>query len=115
MRGQAEQHEGERVLQPVAAPADAVERVDEVEAREQRQEAEQHEHQRGDDLPAEVAAQRLHARATSLRSDQRGSVVRRQNRMPASASTAACSTQEPTENDSFCPAIQACTSEIRLL
>ena len=115
MRRQAEQHEGQRVLQPIAAAADVVEFIDEIEEREQRQKADQYESHRGSDLPAQVTAQNLHVRSLRRANDQRGSLTRRQNRKPMIANSAACSTHTPRPNDMRPSATQACTTDNRLL
>ena len=78
MKGQPERHHGHRVLQFVAAAAEVVELVDEVEEGEQREKTGEHEHDRGEDLASQVPADRLHARAPRSRKPGRAILMRRQ-------------------------------------
>ena len=83
--GQAQQHVQHGLRQPVAALADVVQFVDEVEEGKEPQKAQQHGHDAASNLAGEVAGHQLHAvlpprrRATSLLKLKRGSVSRLRN------------------------------------
>ena len=119
---QAEQDEGHRVLEPVAAPADVLELVDQVEEGKEREKAQEHEGHRGDDLAPEIAADQQHqpalrGRASAKRANRlpRGSRTLRQNSSAINAASAAWTAQTPIPKPIRSCATQACDTDIRLL